>query len=81
MTWAEFKSLNKGWDYASDPQAESVNHEKNKEIWAKIGKDICDYYTRNGNPIVYTEYKVNMLTKTHLILLLDDSGKFYFLIF
>jgi hypothetical protein len=81
MTWAEFKSQNKGWDYTSDPELESANRHKNIEIWSKIGKDICNYYTKSKNTIIYTEYKAFTLSLTHLILLLDDSGNFYYFLF
>jgi len=75
IKWSNFKALNPRWDYTSDPLKNNYILEKNKNIWKAIGEKICKYYTDKGNTIIYTEYSDFVISKTHLILTLDESGK------
>ena len=57
-----------------------VNLEKNIKIWNKIGKKVCDYYTKEGNEIIFSPYEEKIsqvLTKINFIFLLDVSSKKY----
>jgi len=80
IKWSDFKANNKDdWDYTSDKLHNTYILEKNIKIWNTIGKKICDYYTEKGNKITfteYTEYTENHLGRNHLILALDESGKY-----
>jgi len=86
MTWKTFKDQNiEKWDYSLYKKDDlHINLEKNKRIWKTIGKEICDYYTKNQkieiNYIDYTEMKFNSIGKVHLILLLDESSNLFYYI-
>ena len=76
MKWFEYKQKHADWDYSSGEHESLEILEKNKKIWANIGKSVCEHYTKNGNTIIYSEWKDDtyFVPKIHLILLLDDSG-------
>lgn len=74
-TWENFKLRFKNWNFESK-QDSLVKY---KEIWREKGKQICDYYTKQGNTIVYKDYiKMKDLKRNQnslLIFCIDASSK------
>lgn len=75
-TWENLKNRFKDWNFDSDHD----NFENFEGIWKKQGRQICQYYTSQGNKIVYKDYMKMKAIKnnknTLLIFCIDVSSKF-----